>query len=58
MTNFDKLIHKLMEKKCGKNKEPKARVNQQGLMGSASRPHKVKTKVIHRKQKHKGKDLE
>jgi len=47
-----------MEKKCGKNKQPKARVNQQGLMGSASRPHKVKTKVIHRKKKHKGKDFE
>ena len=46
-----------MEKKCGK-KKISARVNPQGLMGSASVPHKVKTKVIHRKQKHKGKDIE
>jgi len=56
-TKFDQLIHHLMEKKCGK-KKISARVNPQGLMGSASVPHKVKTKVIHRKQKHKGKDIE
>ena len=56
-TKFDKLIQQLMEKKCGKKKVA-ARVNPQGLMGSASVPHKVKTKVIHRKQKHKNKDIE
>ena len=47
-----------MEKMCSKKKDPAARVNPQGMMGSASIPHKVKTKVIHRKQKHKGKDFE
>tara|TARA_B100001123_G_scaffold344615_1_gene391673 strand:- start:493 stop:669 length:177 start_codon:yes stop_codon:yes gene_type:complete len=56
-TKFDKLIKQLMEKKCGKKKVA-ARVNPDGMMGSASVPHKVKTKVIPRKQKHKNKDIE
>ena len=56
-TKFDKLIKQLMEKKCGKKKVA-ARVNPDGMMGSASVPHKVKTKVIPRKLKHKNKDIE
>ncbi len=56
-TNFYK---SLLEKKKNKKKKPiKARVNKQGLMGSASREHKVKKGKgsFTRNPKHK-KDIE